>query len=177
MVQLNGSSTNRRGYTGGKCQFKAGLNQQTLSVQIEAERWRGVVVERSEVCGVVYYCQTNGIGHIHREPFQVDAICWQSCIFSIDRWSRAKEGVARRAGAMVWLFGMRFVSVVRRLCGSARVRRGIGMVAEGSRKRIATREQCGVKPEYNPSQHQGHASRSTQTPCPPSLRHPGDTSR
>ena len=80
--------------------------------------------------GVVYYCQTDRRGHIRREPFQMDAICRQSCKLPINRRFRTIGVVARRTGAVMWVFGMRFISVVRRLCRRIVVRDAIGMVAE-----------------------------------------------
>lgn len=86
-------------------------------MQVEAKRWRGgVVLAQREVCSVVYCCQTSSNRYIDREPFQVDAICWQSCIHSINSRSRSKGVVARGVGVMVWALGMRFFKAVAGLC-------------------------------------------------------------
>ena len=86
-------------------------------MQVEEKRWLGAVLARRETCRVICCGQTSSNRYIDREPFRLDAICWQSCIHSIDRWSRIKDVVARRVGAIVWASGMRIVRIVRGLCG------------------------------------------------------------
>lgn len=137
----NGATANRRKRTDRKCHCEAGLNQQALSAQVEASRCRGrKVLARREICGMVYRCQTSNSRYIDCEPFRVDAICWRSCIGFIYRRSCIKGVAARRAGAMVRAFGLRFAGVVCRLCGKGCLRNVIGAVAERSGNGFAARE-------------------------------------
>ncbi len=174
----NGSTANRRKRTDRKCPCEAGLNQQALSVQVEANRWRGgVVLARREVCRVGYCCESSGNRYIDCEPFQVDAICWRSTIDFSNRRCRIKGVAASQLGAMVRAFGLRFDGVVRRPCGGGCLRKVTGVVAESGGKRLAARKQRRVEPERRPGQHQDHARESARTRWPSGPRHPGDTSR
>ena len=137
----DGSTANRRKRTGRKCHCAVGLNQQSLSALVEAKRWRGgVVFARREVCRVIYCCSIGSNRYFDREPFRVDAICWQSRIHFIGHRSRIKSVAARRVWAMVWAFGMRFAGVVCRHCGGGCLRDVIGVVAESGGKRFAARK-------------------------------------
>jgi len=90
----DGSTANRRKRTGRKCHCAVGLNQQSLSALVEAKRWRGgVVFARREVCRVIYCCSIGSNRYFDREPFRVDAICWQSRIHFIGHRSRIKSGI------------------------------------------------------------------------------------
>ena len=87
-------------------------------MQVEAGLRRGVVLARRADCGVICSCQIRWYRSINCEPCQLDPICWQRCRLSINsHGSRIKGIVAGRFGATLWTFGMRFVRVVRRLCG------------------------------------------------------------
>lgn len=174
----NGATANRRKRIGRKCQCEAGLNQQALSAQVEANRWRGgVVLARREVCRVGYCCESSGNRYIDCEPFRVDAICWRSCIGFINRRSCIKGVAARRAGAMVRAFGLRFAGVVCRLCGRGCLRNVTGVVAESGGKRLAAWKKRRVEPERRPGQHQDHAREPVRNAWLSGLRHPGETSR
>ena len=172
---IDWSAAHRRKRTGRKYQFQAGLNQQALGVQIKAKR-RRVVVARRAVCSGVYCRHTRGKRYRYRDPFQVDAICRQTCVVAVYRCTCIKGVGAGRVRAMVLAVARRWASVVRRPRGRDRVGDAIGVVVKGSRKRFATREKCSGKPESHPTQHQGHARRPVPTRWPPDLRHPRDTS-
>ena len=170
------SAAKGRKRTDRQCQWQEGLNQQALSVQVEASGgggWWRVVVVRREFCSVVYFSRADGKGCINRDPFPLDAICRQSCKPPIHRGSRTKRLVAWRGGTMVWGLRMRFVGLVRLRADRNRLRIVIGGVVKGSGKRFAAREQCGVEPECYPSQHHDHTRRPATTQWPPG---PGDFS-
>ena len=119
------SAAKGRKRTDRQCQWQEGLNQQALSVQVEASGgggWWRVVVARREFCSVVYFSRADGKGCINRDPFPVYAICRQSCKLSINRWSRTKRLVAWRGGTMVRGLRMRFAGFVRLRADSDRFR-------------------------------------------------------
>ena len=95
--------------TGRKFRCEAGLDQQALSVQIEAKRGRGIILESREDCRAVYCWQTSGNRYVDREPLQVEAICCQSCKHAPNCGLRIEDVVARRGGASVRAVGVRLV--------------------------------------------------------------------
>src|SRR5688572_10481692 len=98
---------NRRERTGRKCRCEAGLDQQALSVQVEAERGRGMVPGAREDYRVVYCWQTSGNSYVDREPLLVGAVCGQSCRHALHCGLRIEDVMARREGTSVRARGVR----------------------------------------------------------------------
>ena len=136
-----------------------------------------MVVTRREDCEAESRGQTHGSRDRGHDPIQRDAMPWQYRIFATNRRSRIQLVIARRLRAMVRVLGMGYAGGVRRRCDRDRLRNVIGVIVKGDRKGFATRENCTVKPEYDPGQHHRPARRPTLTQRQPGLRYAADTAR
>ena len=166
------SAVHRRKRSYRQCQWQEALDQQALSVQVEAvsgEGRRRVVVARRETGGMVYCHGANGKRYRERDQFQVKASFRQSCVLTVNRGCCSEGEVATRFVATARAFGMRCIGVMRPLCYRGRLRNAIGVRIKGSREHFATRQQCRVEPECHPRQQQSHVRRPAPTQWQPDI--------